>query len=614
VVARVRASDRLLAAVVLGAVLIGGGWLRFSGADWDRGHHLHPDERYLSIVADNIHWPGSLGGYLDVHRSPLSPYNTQQGRSYVYGTFPLFATKAVAAAIGEDGYGRYYLVGRRLSALLDLGTVVLTFLLSRMLLYRLGRRRALWGALLAAALYAFTVTAVQLSHFATVESWVVFFGTLTLYLAARALARPVRADRRLELPWAAVGIALALTVACKVSGGVVAIAVGIAVLGRAAIAVQALGKSSAALRLAGAVLLVLVPGYLAYRFVSPYTFADSFWLDPGINPAYRAALRAQQDALNGAFLYPPAYQWLLSRPVWAPLENLVVWQLGTPLGVVAIAGVVLITGGLARQLGGLARDRYRLKRLNAAEIHSLSMRAMLLATALVLFFSVATLFAHTGRYLVSLAPLLAAAAAFALVVTLWSRRRVLLAAGGTLVALTAAYALAFHGIYDRTNTRVAASDWIVHHVSAGSTIANEHWDDSLPLGGDFAPYRGSTVPVFDADDATKLAKLYDALQPADYYVLSSPRAWRTIGRLRDRFPLMVRFYRDLFAGRLGFRRVASFRSVPSLLGLKLDDVGAEEAFWVYDHPPVSIFRHTRRLTLAEFRHVLCPPPQLEACA
>jgi hypothetical protein len=47
-------------------VLAVGGWLRLSDSNWDAGHHLHPDERYLSIVADNLKWPHSIGAYLDV--------------------------------------------------------------------------------------------------------------------------------------------------------------------------------------------------------------------------------------------------------------------------------------------------------------------------------------------------------------------------------------------------------------------------------------------------------------------------------------------------------------------------------------------------------------------
>ena len=76
----------------------------------------------------------------------------------------------------------------------------------------------------------------------------------------------------------------------------------------------------------------------------------------------------------------------------------------------------------------------------------------------------------------------------------------------------------------------------------GSRIANEHWDDSLPVGGRAQAFTLLELPVFEPDDDTKLGKLYAVLAESDYYVLSSPRAWRTIGRLPDRFPLMTRFY------------------------------------------------------------------------
>jgi hypothetical protein len=192
-----------------------------------------------------------------------------------------------------------------------------------------------------------------------------------------------------------------------------------------------------------------------------------------------------------------------------------------------------------------------------------------------------------------------------------------------IVSLTALYALAFHHIYTVPNTRVAASTWIATNIPAGETIANEAWDDALPTGGPWidpatgsgltGAHRGVTVPVFDPDDGTKLHKLYDSLSSSDYYVLSSPRAWNTIGRLPELFPLMPRFYRELFAGRLGFRPAANFKSEPSLLGIRIDDSSAEEAFWVYDHPPVTIFRREGTMRWQAFRAALCQPPAPSAC-
>jgi hypothetical protein len=70
---------------------------------------------------------------------------------------------------------------------------------------------------------------------------------------------------------------------------------------------------------------------------------------------------------------------------------------------------------------------------------------------------------------------------------------------------------------------------------------------------------------------------------------------------------MSRFYQRLFAGHLGFARVARFTSEPELFGVELHDIGAEEAFWVYDHPPVMIYRKRESLGWAAFRRRLCEP-------
>ena len=61
-----------------------------------------------------------------------------------------------------------------------------------------------------------------------------------------------------------------------------------------------------------------------------------------------------------------------------------------------------------------------------------------------------------------------------------------------------------------------------------------------------------------------------------------------------RFPMTIAYYNALFDGELGFERVAEFTSYPGLFGLTFPDQSAEEAFSVYDHPRVQIFKKTDR--------------------
>ena len=104
--------------------------VRLYGLNWDQSQHLHPDERFLTMVATDIRLPSSLWQYFDNAKSPLNPYNYPQYQFFVYGTFPLFLTKfglgegasslitglllAALAGVGEGSYCRQ-IVGKWMS-------------------------------------------------------------------------------------------------------------------------------------------------------------------------------------------------------------------------------------------------------------------------------------------------------------------------------------------------------------------------------------------------------------------------------------------------------------------------------------------------------------------
>ena len=68
--------------------------IRLYGLNWDQGQHLHPDERFLTMVAVAQEFPSSFKQYLDPISSKLNPANIGFP-FYVYGTCLLYTSRCV---------------------------------------------------------------------------------------------------------------------------------------------------------------------------------------------------------------------------------------------------------------------------------------------------------------------------------------------------------------------------------------------------------------------------------------------------------------------------------------------------------------------------------------
>ncbi len=455
--------------ILLILVLAVGAYLRLSGINWDDDSYNHPDERFLIDTTVNLQPVKSLGDYFNTAQSTLNP-NNRSAPWYVYGTFPLMLVRYVGEWIKQVDWHGIKIIGRSLSALLDLGTVLLVFLIGTFLY----NRRT---GLLAAAFSAFAVLQIQQSHFYTVDLYANFFITLAIFFAAWLLARTRRglepagaaggafstAQVRsfFSGPWLWLsllfGAALGLAMASKVNSLPVAFMLPLAVV----IYMARYPFSEWQQRGARPLLYLILAGaasLIVFRCVQPYSFSGPAFYNISINPKW---LKNLQDLVafssRDVDYYPPAYQWA-RRPIWFSFENLVQWGFGTPLGLLSWAGFLFAAW---RMIKGEWREHL-----------------LLWAWTAVYFTWQSLPFNPSMRYQLPVYPILAIFAGW-LVIRLWDeasarrwkwlRAAVGLIGAGVLVA-AGLYAFAFVQIYQRPLTRVEASRWIFQNLPGPVTL------------------------------------------------------------------------------------------------------------------------------------------------
>ena len=314
---------------------------------------------------------------------------------------------------------------------------------------------------------------------------------------------------------------------------------------------------------------------ICFRLFNPYAFAGPHWYNLQWSPIFLenlATLKRISQPFSG---FPPSLQWAFRTPWLFSFKNAALWGLGVPFFLAAGLGV------------GIALKRIVQNRQKEPGL-------LLLWTFLCpLVFGVMP--NQTMRYLLPVYPMAAVFAAFALIELREKIRNRARACWPLLLVLmlTLGWALSFTAIYRNPMTRIAASKWIYDHVPAGARLMVEQWDDALPLplpGTQWNQYQKIVFNPAGPETEAKRRQLINNLTLADYIVISSNRNFAAITRLPGHYPLTSRYYELLFGNLARFSLAAWFTSFPRLGPLVIADDEAEEAFTVYDHPRVFIFK------------------------
>ena len=337
---------------LLAVVLAVSAYLRFVGLNWDEFQHLHPDERFLTMVATGIRpVEGGWTEYFDTANSTLNPYN-QGYKFFVYGTAPIFFVRYLAQWIADSGiqmadlgldsslvfgtgYDQIHLVGRAVSAFADTLSVLLLYFAGK----RLYNRTV---GLLAAALAACSVAFIQQAHFFTVDSIANLFVVLGLNIAVRALHSDSAAN------YAFFGLALGAAVASRIN---------LAPLAMLIVLASCLRPAAEGWRLVICLRLVLAVSLAAvvFRIAQPYAFDGPSFLGIGINGEWLDNIREIRGQMGGDVDFPPNHQWTDRPALLFPWIGIVRWGMGPALGLAAWSGFGWAGWQLVRRRGGSRR-------------------------------------------------------------------------------------------------------------------------------------------------------------------------------------------------------------------------------------------------------------------
>ena len=632
----------VLAAIVAVALA-----LRLHGIDWDGGYGFHPDERDIyfrsdcmyrlltddpnastcGYVADNPEAEPGLGGlryFFDAERSPLNPHWFPLGSILIY---VLVFVRSVVELFTDVGGLDMRFAGRTLSALADVGSVLMVFVLGR----RLYGRNV---GLLAAGLTALAVIHVQHSHFYRPETFTVLLTVASIWATLRMVEKRRLRDSVL------LGVILGLALAPKVNVlpllAPLALGYGYCVLDEAEGRWDEITPRMLQ-RVAGHAALAAAVAIGVFFITTPYAFIDI--------EAFVSDVMLQTRMARNAGLFPFTVQYVDTPAFLYQIRQTVVWGLGVPLGVVAWLAIPFTA-----LLAVLERRHFR------ADL-------MLLAWVVPSLLFLESFEVRFLRYLFPLMPVMILLASRMMLRNLdrmdfslrrvpdsmreafagLRRRRFALRPSATLalllmavglpvfvVASTVFYSLAFQNMYASEHPATRASRWILTEVPRGTPIVfDNHWDEFLP--GIYG-YDTWQFPLYEPDTRTKMQTLAGRLSRSDYLIFYSHRPYASAARDPERFPYSNNYYRLLFSGELGYRLHREFTNYPSFGGVVFRDDAllqsglrspapempsqdgnftlnfgyADDNVSGYDHPRVLVFRNTDRRSEPALREMLAP--------
>lgn len=554
--------------------------MRIYGLRWGLPYHFNGDERFVISMTEKFRSAESLNQLADQEMyfflyPPLLVYILSALIKIVSFFRPFDLTEPTSITL-------YYLLGRIVTACFSIATLLLV--------YRMGKRFYNQSVgMLASVFLAFSVLHIRDSHFYLPEVPYTFFVVLATFLSM-GIAEKAR-TRSYLLTGIATGIGLTIKQTTLMVFPVILTAHVVGMFRNLQISWNSCRRIFFSLQSWRLLLLPVLIAGLIFLLLNPFIF---------LNPQkFLEMLQILQGYVTGTDQPNWTFQFTdTTRLYW--FTNLLYFGMGPLLELTCVIGMI-----------------WALVKRKVPDL-------LLLSFLLPYLYFIGGGYMKFIRYAVPLLPFLCLLGArFLLDLYEMATHKVArIAVITSIIVVTLAsflYALAYMNIYSRGDVRIKASKWIHKNIPQnssvlidsspatpllGSTFYNVQLDNYYSQGWRDLYYKRKDyfkIKVLNLRTVDLIAQkepismewwenyLKERLEGVEYIIMSD-QYYDLYSHRPDEYPTLNQFYRDLFAGRLGFQLIKTFKTYPALLGFNFNDDRAEITFRWFDHPKVMIFK------------------------
>jgi 4-amino-4-deoxy-L-arabinose transferase-like glycosyltransferase len=549
--------------VIFWAIVLIASLFRFYNLDWGDNFFFHPDEYHVASSVLKLSFP-----------EKMHPHFFSYG---TFGTYLIYFIKTIIPDFfgGRNGFSQSMLVGRFLSALFSVFTVVIAYGLGRRIMPKY-KSLGLWIAFLTGMLPGL----IQQAHYTTPESMLIFWLFLALYCWLSYMK-----INSLRWYWAGalcLGVAVGIKIAALSFLPLMAMAPIMSDWGKKKKKTIAHTILTWILKITAAFAF----SALAFFIVYPYAVLDY--------PAFLSSMRYELGVGQGNPLVFYTRQFINTVPFWFQIKKIYLYALGPPILFTGFFGLVI----MIKELFGKNKNKKIL--------------LFLILAFFFLYIPTSIVFAKWTRFSAPVFPFWAIFSGYFIVKPYLGFSKRDKAVWRGIVAIFALFSMVWAGmffsIYLQPDVRITATRWINQYLLSGSHLVVESGNMlDLPLKGGKVTRASLDFYNMENDPAIQ-NQLIEELVQGDYFIIQSRRIFTNHMRLPEEYPFLTNFYRKLFSGQLGFSKIKEFKSYPGLqfLGINFSvaDEQAEETWSVFDHPVIRVYQKTSDHSKASFERML----------